>query len=62
MTPRAATIYQLWCGEKIMAGDKLTEDELAVMIDARAVTLNIAHRIMRVKPEDYDYTPGQSFK
>ena len=61
MTPRQATIYQLWCGEKLMAGGEMTEDEKETMLIARKVTLAIAHRIMRITPSDYEYHPGKGF-
>ena len=61
MTPRQATIFQLWCGEKVLAGGQLTDDEMKEMLEAREVTLSIAHRIMRIKPEDYAYSSGRNF-
>jgi hypothetical protein len=61
VTPRQATIYQLWCGEKIAAGGTLTNDEITNMLIARDVTLPIAKSIMRVKDKDFEYTKGQPF-
>lgn len=62
MTPRACTAYMLWYGEKAIAGDDPTPEEFEMFKMARETTLNIAHRIMRLKPEDYAYTPGEPFK
>ena len=61
MSPRQATIYQLWCGEKLFAGEHLTESELSKMREARDTTIGLAYRLMRVKPSDHVYVPGQSF-
>ena len=62
MTPRQATIYQLWCGEKLLAGDALTEEETVIMLEAREVTLRIAHKIMRITHSDHAYIKGQPFE
>jgi hypothetical protein len=58
---KQATIYQLWCGEKVAAGGTLTEDEIATMLLARNITLPIAKMVMRVKDQDFEYTKGQPF-
>jgi hypothetical protein len=58
MTPREATRYLLWYGEKTIAGDEPTEEEFQKFVQAREVTLSLAHKIMRLKPADYEYQPG----
>ena len=62
MTPRAATVYLLWYGEKAMAGHVPTPAEFEMFKEARQVTLSMAHRIMRIKPDDYAYIEGQPYK
>jgi len=62
MTPREATIYLLWYGEKAIAGDDPTEEEFQMFKEARQVTLMMAHKIMRIKPEDYEYIPDKPFE
>ena len=62
MTPRAATRYLLWCGEKALAGDELTEEESVKFREARAVSIEVAHKLLRIKPEEYQYVPGEPYK
>ncbi len=62
MTPRAATRYLLWCGEKSLAGDELTPDEMELFKKAREVSIQVAHRLLRIKPEEYEYIRGQPYK
>jgi hypothetical protein len=61
MTPRRATQYLLWYGEKAISGEEPTEEEFEMFVEARSATISIAQRIMRLKPEHYKYTPGESF-
>ena len=62
MTPRAATIFLLWYGEKAIAGHEPTQEEFETFKQARQVSLSLAHRIMRIKPDDYAYIEGQPYK
>jgi hypothetical protein len=62
VTPRQATIYLLWCGEKGEAGDALTPEELSLMKEARQVSIQMAKSFMRIKDEDFAYTSGQPFQ
>ena len=57
-----ATRYLLWYGAKAIAGDAPTEEEFQMMIEAREKTLPMAHVAMRIKPDSYEYTPGQPFR
>ena len=61
MTPRKATQYLLWYGEKAIAGEDYTEEEFQMFVEARQMTLAIAEKVMRLKPEHYKFTPGESF-
>jgi hypothetical protein len=62
MTPRQATMFLLWYGEKALAGDEPTEGELVMFKEAREVSISMARKFLRIKPEDYEYTPGQAFQ
>jgi len=62
MRSREATRFMFWAGEKVEAGDKLTDAELAKMKEAREVGKATAMKFLRLKPEDWKYTPGQGFK
>ena len=62
MTMREATRYLLWYGEKSLAGDEPTPEENEMFVAARKVSLWAAHNMLRLKPENYKYTPGQPFK
>jgi hypothetical protein len=61
ITPRHAMVYLLWVGEKTLAGDPLTEEETAMFVEARQASIALASKIMRIKPHEYEYTPGRSF-
>ena len=62
MTPRHATMFLLWYGEKAIAGDAPTEKEQVMFKEAREVSKSMARKFLRIKPEDYAYTPGEGFK
>ena len=62
MNPKKATTYLLWCGEKAEAGVDLTPAEFEMMKEARAVSIAMAHRFMRIKPQDYAYQKGKGFQ
>lgn len=53
--------FLLWAGEKALAGDSLTEEELRRFAEARERQKDFAHRIFRLKPEDYRYEKGRPF-
>jgi hypothetical protein len=54
-------VYLLWAGSKLEAGHQLTEEEAAVMSEAREVAIALAGKLMRIKPHEFEYTPGQGF-
>ena len=62
MNSREATRYMFWVGEKIEAGDELTEDELIKMKEAREIGKATAMKFLRLKPSDWEYIPGRPFK
>lgn len=62
MTNKEYTRFLLWCGEKLLAGHSLTEQELDLFKEARQATLPLACKIMRLKPEDYRYEKGVPFR
>jgi hypothetical protein len=51
-----------WVGEKMKAGDTLTEEEVLMFEEAEDASLFIINRVMRLGPEDWKYTPGEPFK
>ena len=59
---RQATRYMFWVGEKMDAGDSLTEDEQLMLKEAKEASLSSVKRILRLEPKDWKYTPGQPFK
>lgn len=61
MTPRQSTVFLLWAGAKQEAGDSLTEEESAMFHEARQVSIGLASKLMRIKPQDYEYIKGQDF-
>mgnify|MGYP001826050017 CR=1 FL=1 len=61
ITPRHAMVYLLWVGAKMEAGDPLTEEELQMTSQARQVSINLASKLMRIKPHEYEYIQGQGF-
>lgn len=58
MSPREATRFLFWASEKQLAGDALTGEELDLLIEARQVSIDMARKYMRLKPEDWAYTKG----
>ena len=54
-------VFLLWAGAKQEAGDPFTEEELALFSEARQVSIGLASKLMRIKPHEYEYIPGQSF-
>ena len=62
MSPREATRYLFWYGEKAIAGDEPTQHELDMFIEAREVSMQIAGRFMMLGPEDWKYTPGKPYE
>lgn len=60
MSPRQATIYLLWYGEKAIAGDSPTDAEFERFKEARQALMSMSHRLMRITPNDYAYTPGET--
>lgn len=62
MSPREATRYLLWAGEKAEAGDELTPDEMQRFRAARAVSVYMAEKFLRLKPEDWKYEKGVPYK
>lgn len=62
MTPREATRFLLWYGEKTIAGDPPTEEEHNLFIEARKVSIKVAKTYMRLKESDFAYTRGEPFK
>ena len=61
MTPRQSIVYLLWAGAKHEAGHTLTEEESAMFSEARQVCIALTSKIMRIKPHEYEYAPGQGF-
>lgn len=62
MNSRESTRFMFWAGEKMEAGDELTEDELIQMKIAREIGKETARKFLRLKPSDWEYIPGQAFK
>lgn len=62
MTPRQATIFLLWYGEKCLAGETPTQEEEQKFIEARQISIASAKMFMRIKDEDFAFTPGVPFK
>ena len=61
MTPRQSTVFLLWAGGKQEAGHPLTDEEAIMFSEARQVSIMLASRLMRIKPREYEYVPGQEF-
>ena len=61
MTPKQSTRFLLWAGAKAEAGHSLTEEEALMFTEARKISIMVAHKILRIKPEEYAYTPGKGF-
>ena len=62
MTPRQATLFLFWYGEKTLAGDEPTEEEQVMFKEARLVSISMARKFLRIKPEDYAYTKGEPYR
>ena len=62
MTPKAAMRALLWLGEKHLAGDEWSEEDLARFVEARNVSIMMARLTMNLKPHHYAYFPGQSYQ
>jgi len=62
MSPRQATRFLLWYGEKAIAGDPPTGEELDMFIAARQVTIEVAKKYMRLNESDWEYIKGRPFK
>ena len=62
MSPREATRYLFWYGEKAIANDEPTPEEMDKFIEARQVSMAMAKKFMLLKPEDWAYTKGEPFK
>ena len=61
MSPRQATRYLLWFGEKTLAGDMPTDEEVVMFHEARSVSIGLARKYMRLKDEDWQYIKGRPF-
>jgi hypothetical protein len=62
MNARNSIRFMKWVGEKMKAGDTLTEEEAQMFIEAEEGSLFIINKVMRLGPEDWKYTPGEPFK
>ena len=62
MNGRTATRYLYWVGEKLEAGDELTAEEQELYKIAKAASLSLVKKYMRLGPEDWKYVPGKPFK
>jgi hypothetical protein len=62
MSPRQATRYLYWYGEKMESGDPITLAETKMYHEAKEVSLDIVKKYLRLTPEDWKYTSGKSFK
>jgi len=62
MNARGAIRFLQWSKEKMKAGDELTEEEQLMFEEADAASLASIRKFMRLGPEDWKYTPGESFK
>ena len=61
MTVRESMVFLLWAGAKTQAGHQLTEEEMEMFREARQASIGLAEKIMRIKPHEYEYIPGQEF-
>ena len=52
----------LWCGEKFLAGDPLTEQERVDFKKCHDRQKVRALNMMRIKPEQYQYEAGQDYE
>lgn len=62
MNSRQAIRFMYWAGEKMKAGDCLTEEETVMFQEAEEVSLASVKKFMRLGPKDWIYTPGEPFK
>jgi hypothetical protein len=62
MNSRTATRYLFWVGEKIDAGDELTDKDTEMMKEAKEASLDLVRKFMRLGPKDWKYTKGEPFK
>jgi hypothetical protein len=51
-----------WVGEKMKAGDTLTQEELLMFEAAEEASLSTIKKFMRLGPKDWEYTKGEPFK
>ena len=54
--------FMLWCGEKFLAGDPLTEQERVDFKECHDRQKVRALNMMRIKPEQYQYEAGQDYE
>lgn len=62
MNARNSIRFMKWVGEKMKAGDLLTEEEQRMFEEAEEASLSTIKKFMRLGPEDWKYTPGEPFK
>jgi len=62
MNARKAVRFMYWAGEKMKAGDVLTEEETEMFQEAEEASLVSVKKFMRLGPEDWKYTSGEPFK
>lgn len=59
--PRQSMVYLLWFGEKTLAGDEPTEEELARFKEARQVSIGMAKKFFQIKDEEFAYEHNTPF-
>ena len=59
---KADMTFLLWCGEKALAGDPLTPEELSRFKRARAQSVGMAMKFFGIKPHEFTYAPGEDFQ
>jgi hypothetical protein len=62
MNTRTSIRYMKWVGEKMKAGDTLTEEEAQMFLEAEEASLSTIQKFMRLGPKDWEYTKGEPFK
>ena len=62
MNVREASRFLFWASEKLEANDQLTDEELNKVKEAQVISRAAASKFLRLKPEDWKYTPGEPFK
>ena len=60
MSLAQAMTFLLWCGEKTLAGDPLTEEDMVLFKEAHKVSKSKASMLL-IRPSDYEYKKGQPF-